>query len=129
MDRSEAVCSPVRSMSLLAVIAIENFDEDRSCLSLNGMYNSNMDTRNGSGARNQEQIMKTKSFHHSNMGSYAPRGYADNEGYITYHDSPRYAAASMSKLLEWENSRAKVGRAAAATEIAERALQDWRDGK
>ena len=71
--------------------------------------------------------MKTMSFHHSNFGSFSPTAYADNMGFITIHDSTRYGRATMSQLLEWENSRMKVVRAAAATEIAERALQDWRD--
>lgn len=71
--------------------------------------------------------MKTKTYHVMNLGCFAPVGLADAEGYVTYHDSPRYAKASEAKLREWEGSRVAAVRAAAVTEIAERDLQRWRN--
>jgi predicted NBD/HSP70 family sugar kinase len=70
--------------------------------------------------------MKKRSFHHTNMGAYAPTAYADTDGYITIHASERYAKASDAQLQTWLDSRVKYIRAAAATEIAERKLQQWR---
>ena len=72
--------------------------------------------------------MKTKSFHHSNMGSYAP-ACADRGGYITIHDSPRYGRASAEKLAAWADSRVALVRNAAMTELAERGLRKWQEGK
>ena len=69
--------------------------------------------------------MKTTSFHHTNMGAYAPTAYADNEGYITRHVSDRYAKADEAKLNEWLDSRIRYVRAAAAVELASRALAKW----
>ena len=74
--------------------------------------------------------MKTKNYHHTHLGSYAPAGaQRDRQGYIIYHDSPRYSAASPEQLDTWAESRTTGVRNAALTEIAERALQTWRDAK
>ena len=70
--------------------------------------------------------MKTKTYHHTNLGSFAPRELADNAGYIRYHDSPRYSSASDKQLEEWAGSFIKPVRAAAITEQCERRLEDWR---
>ena len=71
--------------------------------------------------------MKTKKYHQSNLGSYAPAGASrDSQGYITYHESPRYSSASREQLDAWADSRTAVVRNAALTEIAERALEEWR---
>lgn len=76
------------------------------------------------------QNMKTKSYHVSNLGSYAPPGATQNgQGYITYHDSPRYAKATEEQLAEWSASRNQAVRNAALTEIAERALAVWQSAK
>jgi hypothetical protein len=71
--------------------------------------------------------MKTKSFHRSNMGSYAP-ACANRDGYITIHDSPRYGKATDEQLVEWTESRIKLVRNAALTERAERSLREWQKG-
>lgn len=69
--------------------------------------------------------MKTREYHQSNLAGYAPTEYASN-GYITVHDSPRYAAADLDQLEEWaEESRYAVVRAAALTELANRELAEW----
>ena len=70
--------------------------------------------------------MKTRNYHVSNLGSYAPQGATqDSQGYITYHDSPRYGIATEEQLAEWSGSRTMAVRNAAVTEIAERALAKW----
>jgi hypothetical protein len=70
--------------------------------------------------------MKTKSYHHTALGSYTPAGATrDGQGYVTYHDSPRYAAATEDQLDAWSESRTTPVRNAALTEIAERALKVW----
>ena len=72
--------------------------------------------------------MKTRSFHISNFGSFAPAVTTDTEGYVTIHDSPRYGAASDEQLESWSsNGRTEAVRNAAATEIAERRLNEWRN--
>ena len=73
--------------------------------------------------------LKTRSFHASNMGSFSPTYLADQDGYITIHDSPRYKKASEAQLAEWRKSRAWVIKAAAIVELAEREIQRWRDGQ
>ena len=70
--------------------------------------------------------MRTKTYHHSNLGSFAPRELADNAGYIRYHDSPRYSSASYEQLAKWAESPTRAVRAAAITEQCERRLEDWR---
>jgi hypothetical protein len=71
--------------------------------------------------------MKTRTYHVSNFGSFRPNAVADTEGYVTYHDSPRYRKATIVQLEEWaENGRTLAVRNAAATEIAQRALNTWR---
>lgn len=70
--------------------------------------------------------MKTKSYHYTMLGSYTPSAATrDSQGYITYHASPRYAAATEEQLEEWSESRNTAVRNAAVTEIAERALKVW----
>jgi hypothetical protein len=70
--------------------------------------------------------MKTKTYHISTMGNYAPRGCAGTDGYVIYHDSPRYRAATEEQLAKWGVSKTKAVRNAALTEICNRALQVWR---
>lgn len=70
--------------------------------------------------------MRTKSYHISNLGSYAPHGCADFAGFVIYHESPRYSRASESQLSGWSRSRIRAVRNAARTELAERALEAWR---
>lgn len=70
--------------------------------------------------------MKTRSYHVSNFGSFRPDAAADTEGYVTYHDSPRYKTATDDQLRAWLDSRVQSVRNAAATEIAERKLDEWR---
>lgn len=72
--------------------------------------------------------MKTKSYHISNLGSYAPSQIADSNGYVTYHDSERYSKATDEQLAEWAESRVKAVRNAAITEQAERELSKWQKG-
>jgi len=71
--------------------------------------------------------MKTKSYHKSNLGSFAP-SISTNDGYIVYHDSPRYGKASEEQLEAWAESRIKAVSNAALTEQAERALSQWQKG-
>lgn len=70
--------------------------------------------------------MKTQKYHTSNLGKFAPTEHSDRQGYVTYHDSPRYTNASNEQLQEWLESRSALVRAAAATEIAERDIAAWR---
>jgi len=71
--------------------------------------------------------MKTKSYHHTALGSYAPSAATrDSQGYITYHSSPRYGKATAEQLDEWSRSRIAAVKNAAETEIANRALAAWR---
>lgn len=74
--------------------------------------------------------MKTRTTHISNFGSFRPVGLvSDWNGYAEYHESPRYAKASDSELRAWmEESPRSLIRNAAAIEIAERALVEWRKG-
>lgn len=73
--------------------------------------------------------MKTATYHVSNFGSFLGRVEADTEGYVSYHDSKRYKNASDEQLEDWqENGRTLAVRNAAATEIAERRLNEWRNG-
>lgn len=72
--------------------------------------------------------MKTTEYHKNNLAGYAPTEYADSCGYITIHDSPRYATADLDQLEEWaEESRYKAVRAAALTELANRELAEWQE--
>jgi len=82
----------------------------------------------GNEARDSQNKMKTKKFHESNMGRFSPGG-ADSSGYITVHDSPRYASATDDQLAEWSESRIAVICSAARTEQAERSLRQWRAAK
>jgi hypothetical protein len=71
--------------------------------------------------------MKTKTYHHTNLGSYFPaRASVDSSGFVTYHDSPRYSRATESQLRDWADSRIGSVRNAAVTEMAERDLEAWR---
>jgi hypothetical protein len=69
--------------------------------------------------------MKTKSYHISNLGSFAPSAATVENGYVTYHDSPRYSKATDEQLSAWAESRTKAVRNAAVTEQAERELAKW----
>lgn len=71
--------------------------------------------------------MKTRTYHISTLGSFAPRGIAGQDGYVICHDSPRYDTANEDQLATWRESRNKAVRNAALTEIAERSLQVWRN--
>jgi hypothetical protein len=71
--------------------------------------------------------MKTASYHSTAFGDFAPRhATQDGQGYITYHVSARYAAASEAQLDEWAQSPLTAVRNAAVTEIGERCLGEWR---
>lgn len=71
--------------------------------------------------------MKTKHFHPTNFGSMGGPWQVDRDGYVEYHASDRYAAATDEQLHQWLRSRLKAVRNAAAAEIANRRLDDWRD--
>ena len=73
--------------------------------------------------------MRTKTFHATNMGRFAPTYLADNNGYITIHDSTRYQQAKDQELAEWRRSSVPAIRAAAIVELAEREIQRWRAGR
>jgi hypothetical protein len=70
--------------------------------------------------------MKTKTYHISNFGSFAPSGVDAVDGYVTIHDSDRYKEASEEELGAWENSRLPAVKHAALTERAQRLLDRWR---
>ena len=72
--------------------------------------------------------MKTKTYHITNLGSFSPRGITtDSAGYVTYHDSQRYAKATESQLNEWRHSKFVAVRNAALTEFAERHWSLWQN--
>jgi len=73
--------------------------------------------------------MKTASYHVSNFGNMVTLPVtSDSEGYVTYHVSPRYAAADNAQLHDWnEHGRTEAVRNAAGTEIGGRGLQKWRE--
>lgn len=71
--------------------------------------------------------MKTKTYHVSNLGSFGGGVSPDTNGYVTYHDSPRYARGTAEQLAEWAESPVRAIRNAAKTEMAERGIQDWRN--
>ncbi len=75
--------------------------------------------------KNSDKTMTTATYHVSNLGSYAPSGIADNNGYVTYHKSPRYGRATEAQLDGWACSRIAAVRNAAITEQAERRLAEW----
>lgn len=64
--------------------------------------------------------------HISNFGNAQPQATADREGYIEYHNSSRYAAATDSQLSKWLEDANVLVKNAAAIEIAERELNMWR---
>ena len=70
--------------------------------------------------------MKTKTYHVSNFGSFAPANVDAVDGYVTIHDSDRYKEASEEELGAWENSRLPAVKHAALTERAQRLLDRWR---
>lgn len=70
--------------------------------------------------------MKTKTYHVSNLGSFGGGVSPGTNGYVTYHDSPRYAAATDEQLEEWSDSQSRAVRNAAKTEMAERGINAWR---
>ena len=67
--------------------------------------------------------MKTKTTHSSYFGSFSS-GF---NGYIEYHDSPRYSKASEQELENWTQSRFEVVRNAARIELKNRAIEAWRN--
>jgi hypothetical protein len=71
--------------------------------------------------------MKAVTYHISNFGRFAPTGVVIDDGYVTMHDSPRYAQADGSLLEHWACSKLIKVRNAACTEIANRRVQAWRD--
>ena len=71
--------------------------------------------------------MKTAACHYSNFGVFGQSLPRCMNGYVTFHNSPRYAEASTHQLIEWEKSRLRLVRVAAKVEIASRQLQDWRN--
>ena len=72
--------------------------------------------------------MKTITFHKSSLGKFASHRIADEEGFITIHDSSRYAMAAVAELTAWETSRFAPIRNAAMVEMAARKLSAWREG-
>lgn len=70
--------------------------------------------------------MATATYHVTTFGSFAPRHIADRTGFVRYHVSPRYAAATAAKLEQWASSRSAPVRNAAITELAQRRLNAWR---
>jgi len=85
------------------------------------------DPLGGEQPKRNGDTMKTRTYHISTLGRFAPRGCAGQDGYVIYHDSPRYKTATVDRLLFWVESKAKPVRNAAKTEIAERALNIWRN--
>lgn len=71
--------------------------------------------------------MKTRTYHISNFGSFAPAGVECVDGYVTIHESIRYSTATVPQLHEWSTSRLPAVRDAALTELANRAVQQWRN--
>jgi len=71
--------------------------------------------------------MKTKTYHVSRMGNMVSLPVRSNvNGYVTYHDSPRYRTATDEQLAEWaEYGRTLAVRNAAGTEIGCRNLAEW----
>jgi hypothetical protein len=73
--------------------------------------------------------MATKEFHVSNLGSFGGGLVTDSAGYVTIHDSKRYAAATTEQLRDWaENGRTQAIRNAAQCELNERAIRNWQNG-
>lgn len=71
--------------------------------------------------------MRKSAYHETMLGSFAlPPSYADQLGFVTVHESPRYALATDEQLQQWADSRIKAVRAAALTQLAQRAIADWR---
>ena len=71
--------------------------------------------------------MKKSSTHESNFGKFAPIG-ANANGYIEYHDSPRYSKASIAQLEDWEsNAKMQIVRNAARIELANRKIRAWNE--
>ena len=70
--------------------------------------------------------MKVRTVHVNNFGNFAPPG-SDYQGYITYHDDPRYEEATDAQLQQWLNSNVPLVQAAVRVERANRAIQRWRE--
>jgi|LakMenEpi03Aug12_release.lakeMendotaPanAssembly.Ray.scaffolds.fasta_scaffold4234762_1 hypothetical protein len=70
--------------------------------------------------------MAVANFHISSFGSFAS-GFESSNGFVYYHDHPRYEKASDDQLAEWTTSRLKAVRNAAWAEINQRSLQAWRN--
>lgn len=72
--------------------------------------------------------MKTYTYHIGLMGVFYPHGVTvDQQGFVRCHDSPRYKAASLVQLDRWIKQGSVLVRNAAATEIANRKAQKWRE--
>ena len=71
--------------------------------------------------------MRKSSTHKSNFGSFAPIG-ANANGWIEYHESARYARASIAQLEEWEaDAKMLIVRNAARIELANRKIFAWNE--
>ena len=68
--------------------------------------------------------MKYQIFHETNFGFFTPRHLLDANGFITVHDSPRYASATDKQLDQWCESRLSTVRAAAEVEQRKRAMRE-----
>lgn len=76
----------------------------------------------------RKKNMKTDNFHISNYGSFSGGFEADNEGYVTYHVSGKYAKMSDADLAELrDSSRIRSVRNACSCEINGRKLDEWRN--
>jgi hypothetical protein len=72
--------------------------------------------------------MKTRDVHVNNFGIFRPCVKPDFHGYVTIHDSNRYASMSHEDLEDLiVNHRLSAVRAAAAVEIADRAVANWQE--
>ena len=56
--------------------------------------------------------MKTRTYHISNFGSFAPSGVDCVNGYVTIHYSDRYSSATVEQLNTWTTSRLSAVRGA-----------------
>ena len=71
--------------------------------------------------------MKKLTVHKSSFGKFAPIG-ANVNGYIEYHDSPRYSRATNAQLEEWaSDARMQIVRNAARIELANRKIRSWNE--
>jgi hypothetical protein len=71
--------------------------------------------------------MKTKKIHASVFGWFAPTHLEDEEGYIVFHDSPRYAKATDESLERWALRKNVIIRNAAEVEQRSRLMAEWQE--